>query len=269
MFFVSALPFVGCSATPQRANPEPTDRSWLAAHVQADPWLAAASPLNPQHLPSIATLVALPFLAEEDDRISRRLTRDRPVGGSSGSRHGDVVAAVLAGSPLVAAGAAAVFPPESDSALELVEVGVESVGWTVLATELLKPLVGRERPNNNSGRGGRANPSNRSFPSGHVASAMAGAVVSGRWLRAQSLWFVPAELALYGGVIYTAFTRVENDKHFPTDVAASIIIGGYLANTVWDAHYGRDGDGIFEIWKFVPAPTAAGDGILLMWCVNF
>ena len=103
-----------------------------------------------------------------------------------------------------------VFPPNSDSALELVEVGVESVGLTVVVTEALKPLVGRERPNTIWPRRARERVESLAHPA--TASAMAGAAV-GLVARAEQLP-VPAKSRSMAALIHTAFTRVENDKHF-------------------------------------------------------
>ena len=154
--------------------------------------------------------------------------------------------------------------------MEVLEVGLESMAATVGLTEILKNVVRRERPNNNSGRGGRDRPSKKSFPSGHVSVAAVGASVTGRWLRSRDERLVVVELLLYTGVVYTGITRIENDKHFPSDVAAGAILGMYMGNTIWDAHFGREEKpGIFDYLREHLRPLPIEDGVAVGWVIDF
>lgn len=114
----------------------------------------------------------------------------------------------------------------------------------------LKHAVGARRPDgSNSGRG------DSSFPSGHSAGAasLAGSVhgLYGPW-RA---------LPLHALAVYTAASRVADDKHRPHEVAAGLGIG-YLAGFAaarWG--FGRlDGAVAAEPWL-----VADGGGLLVRW----
>jgi membrane-associated phospholipid phosphatase len=74
---------------------------------------------------------------------------------------------------------------------------------------VLKPLVGRTRPDGGS----------QSFPSGHAASAFAGAA----FLQQRYGWAfgAPAYLA----ASFVGYSRVEANRHYTSDVVASAAIG--------------------------------------------
>lgn len=243
--------------------------TWLKAHGDAGAWGRAASPLNPQHSGSLALLASTIYLGDRDDRISRSLAPDKPFAGDDGAEAGDRVLAVLASGPLIAVGVSAIAPQHSGEAWEVLQIAVETFVITGGLVEGLKRAVRRERPDNNSGLGGRFdNVSTKSFPSGHVAGAMAASALTGRWLRTRHRSLIAVEAAMYIGVLFVGITRIENDKHFPTDVVAGAIIGGYVANTVWDAHYGVDGKGgILDHLRrhLVPVPVDDGGGLILSY----
>lgn len=80
--------------------------------------------------------------------------------------------------------------------------------------------------------GGAASPGLRSFPSGHVAQALAIYGLSAwLWLRASPS---PGERALALGLLLALIalvgtTRLELGVHWPSDVAASLLLGAILA----------------------------------------
>ncbi|MGE3167009.1 MAG: phosphatase PAP2 family protein [Planctomycetota bacterium] len=244
-------------------------RGWLGAHADGQAWASAASPLNPNHLGSLALLGSTIYFADRDDRISESLAPDKPFGGDDGTTAGDRVLFALAAGPLLTVGISAIAPRHEHEALELVEIGLESLVVSSLLVEGLKKTVRRHRPDNNSGLGGRGDDiSDSSFPSGHAAGAMVAATLTGRWLRTRHPALRPLEVGMYLGVGFIGLVRIENDKHFPTDVIAGAILGGYIANTIWDAHYGRDGTtGIFGHLHqhLVPVPLDDGVGLLLSY----
>ena len=99
-----------------------------------------------------------------------------------------------------------------------------------LVVEGLKRLVGRVRPD------GDAHRSNSSFPSGHAASAIALAMVfSARWRG--GTWFFVLLAAL------VSWSRIYLNRHFLTDVLASVVIGvgfGVLALRMIDPRGPRE-----------------------------
>ena len=86
----------------------------------------------------------------------------------------------------------------------------KSYGTTMLATVALKYTVREKRPDNND---------RDSFPSGHTASAISGAVFI------HKRYGLSYALPLYAGAIYTGYSRIQVNRHHPRDVAAGAIIG--------------------------------------------
>lgn len=93
-------------------------------------------------------------------------------------------------------------------------------GATLGTVYILKPTVDRERPDGGSG----------SFPSGHTASAFAGA----GYLQIRYGWAygVPAYLA----ASFVGYSRVEADRHWTSDVVAGAAIG-IIANLIFTKPY--------------------------------
>ncbi|MCA1586876.1 MAG: phosphatase PAP2 family protein [Acidobacteria bacterium] len=94
----------------------------------------------------------------------------------------------------------------------------------LLVDGMLKPLIWRDRPfdvfPDDVLIAARATTS--SFPSGHAASAFAGALATSRLLPgARALWFVLAVLI--------AYSRLYLGVHFPLDVLAGAVIGTLCA----------------------------------------
>ena len=86
----------------------------------------------------------------------------------------------------------------------------KAYGTTMLSTVALKYTVREKRPDNND---------RDSFPSGHTASSVSGAVFMHR--RYGFAYALPA----YLGAIYTGYSRIHVNRHHPRDVAAGAAIG--------------------------------------------
>ncbi len=86
----------------------------------------------------------------------------------------------------------------------------KSYGTALGTAVVLKAMVSEERPDKSN---------NRSFPSGHTASAISGATFIHK--RYGIKYAIPA----YIGAIYTGYSRVHSQKHFIHDVLAGAILG--------------------------------------------
>lgn len=117
----------------------------------------------------------------------------------------------------VAAAIAAVFPARRMAAWRL----LLAVSLTYLAVDgALKPLVHRDRPFVvlEDTRLIDQRPLTSSFPSGHAASAMAGALAASRLLpEVRFVWWALAALI--------AVSRVYVGAHWPSDVLAGALLG--------------------------------------------
>ena len=122
-------------------------------------------------------------------------------GASSIEAPGTVLAIAVPASALVAAA----FHKDGKGALQFAEAYVS----TMALVYILKPTINRTRPNG----GGE------SFPSGHSASAFAGAA----FLQRRYGWEYGAPA--YTAAAFVAFSRVQAKKHWTTDVLAGGAIG--------------------------------------------
>jgi membrane-associated phospholipid phosphatase len=116
-------------------------------------------------------------------------------------RIGDVIAIALPAGAAV--GALAAGDPRG-----VVQLG-EAFGTTMAVVYVLKPTIDRTRPN-----GGR-----QSFPSGHAASAFAGAA----FLERRYGWRLGVPAGLLAS--FVAWSRVESHEHYTSDVVAGAAIG--------------------------------------------
>ncbi len=100
---------------------------------------------------------------------------------------------------------------------------------SLVAEGIIKPLIGRDRPFVNHTEyhdyGGR--PDSFSFPSGHAASAAAGAVAVTRMWPSSAVAIAAWTLATV-----IALSRVALGVHFPSDVLAGFAIGYIVARIV-------------------------------------
>jgi undecaprenyl-diphosphatase len=94
-----------------------------------------------------------------------------------------------------------------------------AVGAADLLSALVKALVPRHRPFEH-----QLGPSERthSFPSGHTATAFAGATVL-------SAYAPRYRVAFYALACLIGFSRLYNGVHYPTDVLAGAVLGSCVA----------------------------------------
>lgn len=114
-----------------------------------------------------------------------------------------------------------------------------------LADHIVKPLVGRPRPFEGGVPNARMiqspRPTTGSFPSGHAASAVAGAIAMSR-IWPQASW----AFAALGALI--AYSRIYVGVHYPSDVLAGALLGLACA---WLALGGRHR----STWTLQSAPA--------------
>jgi len=114
----------------------------------------------------------------------------------------------------------------------------EAYAATMTVVYILKPVVDRQRPDGGS----------QSFPSGHSASAFAGAA----FLQRRYGWSygVPA----YAAATFVAWSRVESKRHYASDVIAGGAIG-IAGNLVFTRRFTRA--------TITPIAVSRGAGLVL------
>lgn len=237
----------------------------LTRHFRAEPWgdgLRAQFATPERVVPEVAAagLTLLLLATDELGLVSdEALDHEAETGDTTRSDE------VRDGLRWTAVGWSAISLIGGDEARAL-EVAAETWAINTLATRGLKSVVGRERPNGSD---------DGSFPSGHASSAFSAATFlarsiddafEGPWSKLGYAAYLPAA--------YVAQQRVESNVHFPSDVVAGALLGYFVANTVYDAHYGgEDGDSIFYgsrgdvVWGL--APTEVDERLALGFFVSF
>lgn len=143
------------------------------------------------------------------------------------------------------------------------EVGSESLIATEAATEILKAVTHRPRPEGDS---------HASFPSGHASFSFSAATFLARRIDAindgpgRKLGYL-----LYAPATFVAIDRVEAGRHWPSDVVFGAFLGMFFTNEVYNAHYGDtkvERPSIFAgklegVWRLGPAVLGGDPGIEL------
>lgn len=127
-------------------------------------------------------------------------------------------------------------------------------------TGALKPLTGRERPN-------EAN--NHSFPSGHATAAFAFASEFRRNLEdypIEDSTRLMLDIGAYSVASGVAWARVEGKNHYPTDVLVGAGLGNFIASWIYQAFVG---DGKRDTDNTLVSVTPVGDTIYLGFSTRF
>ena len=94
------------------------------------------------------------------------------------------------------------------------------------------------------------------------------------WDETDSWWRGLGYLA-YVPAAYVGISRIESNKHFPSDVAAGAFLGVFFTNLIYDAHVGDPAskrEGIFTTHPEVQqgfAPLLDDRGVGLAWYLRF
>jgi len=165
--------------------------------MSATPWLRVAVVLA-----LLDPIVALDVQLRDYVQARRTPVFDEVMQAATDLGRRDIVAMVLLG--------IAVFSGPAGPATA--RCALAALVGSNLVVEGLKRAVGRVRPDGDPKR------SNSSFPSGHAASAVAAAVVmSRRWSGGTWLFVL--------GAVVVSWSRIYLNRHFLSDVLASVVIG--------------------------------------------
>ena len=201
----------------------------------------------------VAAVAAIGLVSTRDLRFTRQAHADRSRFAldlaADARRFGEpaVIAPVLLATDGLArlTGHAALGAATERIALSTAVAGV--------CTLTLKELIGRERPDESSTSSTVFHPFSRhdAFPSGH--STFAFALASSISAESRSRW-VPA--VLYPVAALTAWSRVRDARHWPSDVVAGAAIGGWVGHaTDVRARHGLPHGLLVLVW-----PRARGAG---------
>jgi hypothetical protein len=132
----------------------------------------------------------------------------------------------------------------NDHMREMAVLSGEAALNSLLITEGIKYIAGRNRPLENDGTGRFLN-GGSSFPSGHSSTAWAIASVIAREYPGPL-----TQLLAYGGAAAISAARVTGRQHFTSDVLVGGAIGWFVGRQVYNAHHDRENPkaayGIFE-----------------------
>jgi membrane-associated phospholipid phosphatase len=122
----------------------------------------------------------------------------------------------------------------NDHMRETAVLSGEAAANSLLITEGIKYIAGRNRPLENDGTGRFLN-GGSSFPSGHSSTAWAIASVIAREYPGPL-----TQLLAYGGAAAISATRVTGRQHFTSDVLVGGAIGWFVGRQVYNAHHDRN-----------------------------
>lgn len=113
----------------------------------------------------------------------------------------------------------------------------------------------------------------RSFPSGHSTAAFAFATYLSLWLGSEfvappgagaisSAAAAAGIGALYAGALFTAATRLSDNRHHPEDVVVGAAVGAGMAAAAWTLHFDGEGEARQRWLEWAPGPGDAGIALI-------
>jgi membrane-associated phospholipid phosphatase len=224
-------------------------------HTDSSAWFEGLSAQadDPWQWGPAATITALTPVAFATDRQIAQEAPEDALFGDNSTTSGDFLSALLGITPL-ALGAWSWHAGDDGRAME---VAGESLAATFVATQTLKIVTHRERPDQSN---------NDSFPSGHTSWAFAGATYIGRFVDQQ--WDSKLGYLAWLPASYVGLNRLEGNKHWASDVAFGALLGTVLTNWIWNAHYGANEHAIFAqhartAWNMAPFTDGEAVGLSL------
>jgi membrane-associated phospholipid phosphatase len=129
-----------------------------------------------------------------------------------------------------------------------------------IITPLIKRVAGRERPSQANEQAFHFHPGSKyeSFPSGHATNSFAFATAVAQHCDG---WLCPT--IAYTVATTIAFSRMNENVHFATDVVAGAIIGRSVARAVVARH--RVAGAPKSAWTITPVIVDRGFGLTLVW----
>lgn len=267
---VAALALVGSISIPALAplRAQSGHAADTAAHI------AVLTPRDALVTGALAagTLALLPV----DQRIAHWMQQPSRQNNSA-LRHGATFFRDLGSPGTIVLGGATYLAGRLDGSPRAAEIGVrtlESIAAGSAVGFVIKGMVGRARPyavgdtlphDFHAGRGFHDD-RYTSFPSGHTIAAFAAASAASQEIRV--LWPHSSPViapALYAGATLVGLSRLYNDDHWASDVAAGAAVGTLAARVVvryQRAHPGNAIDRLLIGTTVVPAPSG---GMVLAW----
>lgn len=118
-----------------------------------------------------------------------------------------------------------------------------AVALAQLSTSVTKGIVGRKRPNEDAAIARGESSKSRSFFSGHATTTFCLATYSTlyTWHATQApLYRVTIPFVTYSAATYTAWSRVAEHRHYPSDVLAGAAVGTAVSALVFRWYDGMD-----------------------------
>ncbi|MEN8144974.1 MAG: phosphatase PAP2 family protein [Gemmatimonadota bacterium] len=146
---------------------------------------------------------------------------------------------------------------------------LESVLVSQIAAEAIKVTVGRARPSQHAGPDSfepfTTDREFHSFPSGHSTQAFALATTLSGELREEAPWL---PFVLYPGATWVAITRVQDERHWITDVVAGAALGVLSANVLGRLNHSAAQSGGGPTVSLFRPEGGQGAGLLLTFSVR-
>ena len=234
---------LGGATAARSGPPAPSLERSLARNFVADQKNLLTSPLRlrPQDamwLLPLATATTAVVLS--DGSIERRLPTSVNVINRSKS-FSNYGAAGYAG--LVAGGYLWARATNNDHLRETAILSGEAAANSLLITEGIKYIAGRQRPLEGDGSG-EFRRGGSSFPSLHAAGAWSIASVIAREYPGPL-----TQLLAYGGAAAISAARVTGRQHFASDALVGSAIGWFVGRQVYNAHHDRQDDAAFGTFE--------------------